>query len=214
MHPTMLQTTSGRIGTNAPAPLTNGNLALSSIAPKHRSSEPDVLVGAARTLLSQCEIFVARLDNDTFSAPSRVLAGGTIGKHLRHLLDHFTAISHALKSRSPIDYDHRERDVPMEANRLAALRALQQSIETLSNSSDTHEPHCASSPVRVRIMIDGSGTEIELGSTLGRELAFATHHAVHHCAMMRAIALEHGVSEGICGQAFGLAPSTANHRSH
>jgi hypothetical protein len=48
---------------------------------------------------------------------------------------------------------------------------------------------------------------VELVSTLGRELAFATHHAVHHQAMMKAIAFEFGVEVEEC---FGKAPATVN----
>lgn len=54
-------------------------------------------------------------------------------------------------------------------------------------------------------MVAESGLEVDLASTLGRELAFATHHAVHHAAMMKAIASEFGVT---AETAFGKAPST------
>lgn len=63
-------------------------------------------------------------------------------------------------------------------------------------------------PVRVRVMVSGDGAETELVSSLARELAFATHHAVHHQAMMRAIAGEFGVE---ASSDFGKAPSTINH---
>jgi hypothetical protein len=49
-----------------------------------------------------------------------------------------------------------------------------------------------------------------LGSTLARELAFASHHAIHHHAMMKAIAQEHGQA---AESGFGVAPSTLNHES-
>jgi hypothetical protein len=57
-------------------------------------------------------------------------------------------------------------------------------------------------------MLSGDGHEAELESTLGRELVFATHHAIHHHAMMSAIASEFGIK---VGPDFGKAPSTINH---
>jgi hypothetical protein len=57
-------------------------------------------------------------------------------------------------------------------------------------------------------MLTSDGVDAELGSTLGRELAFATHHAVHHHAMLGAIAAELGVATP---PEFGKAPSTIRH---
>jgi len=62
--------------------------------------------------------------------------------------------------------------------------------------------------VRVRVMLCADGQHAELGSTLGRELAFAAHHAVHHHAMVAAIAAEFGLS---APDGFGRAPSTIHH---
>jgi uncharacterized damage-inducible protein DinB len=57
-------------------------------------------------------------------------------------------------------------------------------------------------------MVAGDGSCATLSTTIGRELAFATHHGVHHQAMMRAIAGEFGVD---VSPTFGKAPSTINH---
>ena len=46
------------------------------------------------------------------------------------------------------------------------------------------------------------------GWPLGRELAFAAHHGVHHNAMINAICAELGVATP---HGFGKAPSTINH---
>ena len=45
----------------------------------------------------------------------------------------------------------------------------------------------------VRCMLSAQGDEQRLRSSLAREIAFASHHATHHHAMMASIALEHGV---------------------
>ena len=163
-----------------------------------------VVVDAARVLLNQCVSFVGDVPESVYTAESQVMPGGTVGKHLRHVADHYQAILRGRRESLTIDYDHRERDVPMETCRDAARRSLSSLAEELSTlvERDMH------APVRIRVMVAGDGTETELVSSLARELAFATHHAVHHQAMMRAIAGEFGVEASLD---FGKAPSTINH---
>jgi hypothetical protein len=138
-----------------------------------------------------------------YTADSAVIRGGTAGKHVRHTLDHFSAaLSGAIGAT--IDYDHRQRDVPMETDRRLALAAIGAIRSDLARLGETD----LARPVRVRVMIGDDGAEAELISTLGRELAFAAHHAVHHHAMLKAIALEFGAT---LPPEFGKAPSTINH---
>lgn len=157
----------------------------------------------AIAILDQCAELVARLPDATYRADSRVLAGGTVGKHLRHTLDHFRAAIEGGLGGSAIDYDHRSRNVPEETDRAAALGI----IEALTGSLRRADAPMLARPVSIRVMLSADGHEVTLGSTLARELAFASHHAVHHQAMMKAIAAEHGVD---CPCEFGKAPSTLN----
>jgi hypothetical protein len=123
------------------------------------------------------------------------------------MLDHFMAALSVLEHASQvIDYDRRERGVPMETDRSVALQVISALRQQLALAA--HEGlHRA---VVVRVMLDGNGLEMHLQSTLGRELAFAIHHAIHHQAMMKAIAAEFGV---LVDNQFGKAPSTI-HSEH
>ncbi len=164
----------------------------------------DAVVLAALALLEQCGSFVGALPDTAYTADSRTIKGGTIGKHVRHVLDHYAAILVGVESATPIDYDHRERDVPMETRRQSALDGVEHTRRRLRGLSVAQ----LDGPVRVRVMLACDGAEAELGSTLARELAFATHHAVHHHAMIRAIAEEQGVAPAA---EFGKAPSTLSY---
>lgn len=159
------------------------------------------LCAAAESVLAQCEAVILEVPDAVFTAPAETIRGGTLGKHLRHTLDHFAA---ACCESALIDYDQRSRDVPMETDRKAALARIALLREHVASVS-VRGPEA---PVRVRIMLNAEGAEAELSSTLGRELAFATHHAVHHLAMMKAIAGEFGIE--IAGTV-GKAPSTVHH---
>ncbi|HYE63067.1 MAG TPA: hypothetical protein VD997_13810 [Phycisphaerales bacterium] len=168
------------------------------------------LVSSAGGVLDQCEGLIRAMPEGVFGAESRAIRGGTFGKHLRHTLDHFHAalavvgmIGPDPDSEDVIDYDHRRRNTPIENDKHLALDAIDELRIRLAGAAS--EGLCR--PVRVRVMIDGDGAEVELASTLGRELAFATHHAVHHMAMMKAIAQEFGVE---ADDAFGKAPSTVH----
>ena len=152
-------------------------------------------------MLAQCAEFLSVLPIACYTAPSKVLPGGTVGKHVRHLLDHYSASLTGLATDRVVDYDHRERNVPMERDIHAALGSIQEIRTELAALSGQR----SELPLTIRIMLTASGETIELATSLGRELAFATHHAVHHQAMMGAIAAEHEV---LVADTFGKAPST------
>jgi hypothetical protein len=159
------------------------------------------LVTAAGAVLDQCEALVRAVPEGAMCAESRTLKGGTLGKHLRHTLDHYVAALSVVGEDGVIDYDRRRRETPVETDKGAAVDAIDELRMRLSAAAGEG----LARPVKVRVMLDGEGGELELASTLGRELAFATHHAVHHQAMMRAIAGEFGIE---MEDAFGKAPST------
>ncbi len=160
------------------------------------------ILGAADTLLDQCSLIVDEVSDADFTAPSAVLPGGTIGTHLRHTLDHFAAIT-SRETTDPIDYDHRDRGVPVETDRAAAreqIARLRAGIDGLEGTGGDE--------VRIRIMLSAEGREAVLRSTVAREVAFATHHGIHHVAMMKAIAREMGIE---LDADIGKAPSTINY---
>lgn len=168
-------------------------------APPH--APPSAVLAAADDLLAHCQHFVQLVADEHFARDSALMPGGSLGKHLRHLLDHYLALFVALDAMGPVMYDRRERNVPMETQRSAALDAITDLRARLKST-----PHdLLDKPLTVRVMLSGDGTEAQLRSSLARELAFATHHAVHHQAMIRVIAGEFGVH---ASPDFGKAPST------
>lgn len=168
-----------------------------------RAPNATAVGNAAIALLEQCATFIQSLPETVYTADATTIRGGTIGKHVRHSLDHFAAALAGLSGSDPIDYDHRARNVPMETERATALGAIR-SIQAQIASLDGER---MSSPVQIRVMLTSGGDDAVLPSTLVRELAFATHHAIHHNAMMKTIAAEFGLE---VGDEFGKAPSTIN----
>jgi len=164
------------------------------------------LAAAADDLLSQTAAFLESLPADVISGPSARIRGGTIGKHIRHTLDHYIAAISGL-SGAVVDYDRRERGGDVESDVAAAVQAVcevRAAIRAIEPAAYAHTVH-------VRVLVAGHGpepVEAEFQSTFARELAFVTHHAVHHHAMIKCIAEEFGTRPG---DDFGKAPSTVRH---
>ena len=164
---------------------------------------PNATMPAAEAFLGQLRAFLDGLDAEAYTAPSEALGGGTIGRHIRHTLDHFAAALDALEG-GVISYDRRGRGTEVETDPEEACRV----IDVLRSLIHAAPANQADRLVTVRVMLTAEGEEAELTSTFARELAFASHHAVHHMAMVSSIARERGVS---APDGFGKAPSTLVH---
>lgn len=160
---------------------------------------------AALGLLAQCGGLIRQLQDGEYTRPCERFFGSTIGQHVRHSLDHFAAALSGAGGEL-IDYDRRARATPVESDRVAALAEIDLIARRLADVGEDD----ARRGVELRVMLTSSGDEQTMRSTLGRELAFASHHAVHHHAMIAAIAGDAGLS---VPAGFGKAPSTL-HAEH
>lgn len=156
-------------------------------------------------ILRQCLDMLESVDPATYATPCPEFFGGTIGQHVRHSLDHLTAAVSATPGAT-IDYDHRERGTDVENDPRSARREAFAACERLERLGSDD----ISGLVYVRAMLNAEGEEAVVQSTLGRELAFAAHHAVHHHAMIAAIAGRLGAR---LPTDFGKAPSTRNYET-
>ncbi len=157
---------------------------------------------AADAVLEQAQQYIDRVDSDQYVHASAVVPGGTIGKHIRHMLDHFRCAI-TTQCSDPIDYDHRRRGGSVEDNREAAKNE----IATLRSLMGNLGVDDLGATVTTRVMLCGDGQTADLQSTRAREIFFAMHHAIHHNAILKAIGLELGFE---CPEGFGTAPSTIN----
>lgn len=160
-------------------------------------------INAACALLGQLDVLVQSTDDDAYTAPCTAMGGGSIGAHVRHTLDHFCAALKGLNGDT-VDYDHRDRGTDVQTSTDAARTEIARVVEHLGaiNHADVDKA------MTIRVMLTGDGACTELKTSVARELAFATHHAVHHNAMINAIC---GMG-GVCTpDGFGKAPSTIDH---
>lgn len=160
------------------------------------------VVCASDAILAQLDELVGSIEDGTYTHESKVVKGGTIGKHLRHTLDHFKGAI-LTPADEKIDYDHRTRGTNVESDRDEARREIAK-IRSALGDMDTD---ALGESVTAHVMCTGDGVCEDLGSTRGREIFFAMHHAIHHNAIISAIALELKID---LPDGFGMAPSTVN----
>ena len=144
---------------------------------------------------------LARLTPEQFCYTHQPLFESSLGKHLRHILDHYLSFKRDYAS-GLIDYDQRLRDSELETNLDHAQAVIAQIIDFLEGLTIAR----AEQPLEVLMCSDvalptGSITV----SSLGRELQFLHGHCVHHYALMAALLRLQGIE---IDNAFGVAPST------
>lgn len=163
------------------------------------------MIDAVEAILGQGLKVLDTLDQETYTRALPVANGATIGGHYRHALEHFRQLQSGLATCS-VDYDARNRDVPLETSRNEAIRVTRElaaSLKSLNSrgSEDALEVRCG--------ITYGEEDAGSASSTLGRELIFCISHAIHHYAIIALIlrSEQRTVPEG-----FGVAPSTLRHR--
>lgn len=158
-------------------------------------------IAALERALEDLAAVVAALSPEAYGARLVPTTSGSIGEHVRHCLDHVSALVSADPS-SYLSYDRRARGTSVETNPAEALRRIQLlriKIAVGRWSTRLDEPIC------VLCTVARGGETLTGMSTLARELAFVLNHTIHHQAMIGLLASLHGcdVPDG-----FGFAPST------
>ena len=165
----------------------------------------------ARSALQANEFLLAALSDDDYTRKLPKFYAASPGSHFRHILDHFEcclnygADNHA--RGEAIDYDQRERNTLVEESRAAAIKKNAQLLARIDDAR-------CEAPALVRFMhtaLDGSS--FTCPSSVGRELAFAAHHATHHHAVVKLMMAEMGRDTAGLAQV-GMAVSTLHSALH
>jgi uncharacterized damage-inducible protein DinB len=151
-------------------------------------------------LLDELESLLMAVPADTYCSRFAADVSGSVGEHVRHCLDHVSALVTADPSVT-LSYDRRHRGTAAETDPAEALRQIQQ----LKVAIDLWSTRSLDEPIRVTSTMSSSGDAVTGWSTLARELAFVVSHTIHHQAII-------GVLLAIDGHAvpdrFGHSPST------
>jgi len=148
------------------------------------------IISGCIEVLEQAEAFLCSSTQSSYQAITEPYFISSCGEHMRHVLDHFSAVS-AHEQSGIIDYDSRQRGSDIETwlcsvdnEKLEAPLFVQTEV-SISTQDISHTPSC-----------------------LGRELIFASAHAIHHFSMM-SIAMK--MQNLQADTSFGMAPATQTH---
>ena len=157
-------------------------------------------VMALRERLAELMRLVVTLPAEEYRART-TNASGAIGEHVRHVLDHLSALISASPT-AVLSYDHRTRGTSVESDPSAAVREMMRLDLALERWVD----RSLDEPIAVAAVLDADGQSVTGWSTLARELAFVMNHTIHHQAII-ALLLEFQGHEPLDDR-FGYAPST------
>ncbi len=159
-----------------------------------------MLIQANHALLEQAATLVYGLDDTEYRQTMQGYGSGSIGEHLRHILDHYHAL--LMCHEGVINYDHRRRDNPIASDKNLALVEIKRILSLL--------PSLSEQAVRVRAEVSPHALHVEeVGSTMRRELLFVTSHAVHHFVLIAILLRLQGMS---VPPDFGVAPATLTYQ--
>jgi hypothetical protein len=153
--------------------------------------------------LGQLVSVLGTLNADDFRTPLPVLSGGTIGRHVRHLVEFYQCLFGGLVT-GMVDYDARARNAMLEEDPALAVAALQYLMRRVGEVQ-------ADQPL-VLCTRYGPGEKVSIPTTLYRELVYNLEHCIHHQATIR-IGLRALSQPAPLPDSFGVAPSTLQYQS-
>lgn len=147
------------------------------------------------------------LSNQNYSQAFEPYYSASAGKHMRHILDHYTRFFDGLAS-GQIQYDARDRDPRIETDRQFAIATILTTRDRLDALKERlgQDRQLAGQPLTVRLCTSTAAPRArDVATSLERELIFLHGHTTHHYAIIAALLkmLEVPVSAD-----FGIAPST------
>lgn len=160
------------------------------------------LSAAVTAACGQVQTLLAQIDGETYRDAKA--AGGSIGGHVRHLVNFFEC----LLKQGPtgrIDYDMRERRPEIETDPIAASAAIDAIVAAFEAGALDAMP----AALEMRESLPGLDDRPWTPSSPARETAFCVSHCVHHLALVRAAAETAGWR---APDGFGVATSTLRFR--
>jgi hypothetical protein len=146
-------------------------------------------------VLRQAAEVLSRMDDSTYAVGGSAPGISPVGVHFRAFFLGLAA--------EEIDYDARDRHIPLERDRqLAVATALGFCTDLERLPADL-----GARPVRVTVRsVAGEDSAPDWSqSSLKRELQFLVSHTVHHYALIKELLRRSGFE---AGEEFGVAPST------
>lgn len=156
-------------------------------------------------LLARLVELIGELREEDYCKEHPVIPDQSVGRHLRHALEHYQAFVQGL-AEGCIDYSRRDREVLLEQHPVLARERINWIRTELGKALDNP-------PQALWMVPDLEASEVgqdpAVRTDFARELAFLSSHAVHHMAQMRLLLAERGI---FLEASFGVAVATLRDR--
>ena len=154
--------------------------------------------------LQHIEAVLRNIDSEIYTKKSTLLSNGTIGQHIRHVLEFYLCLLEQCADKS-VNYDTRKRDLQLENDKFFAQKTINAIIDSLQQSESNYELTLLSNFAQIE------DESFSLPTSLHREFAYCLEHSIHHQALIKIALLEFKL-EHIIPENFGMAPSTVRAR--
>lgn len=143
---------------------------------------------------------VGSMPRAIYVASARGNQSGSVGAHMRHILDYCDIFIAGLQSHR-VDYEVRRRGTIVERDPRVAIEVTDRICVRLESLSAAE----LAAPLEVRVRPDLSPDGTWAASSVSRELEFLFGHTIHHYALIALLCERRGFS---VPADFGMAPAT------
>ena len=158
------------------------------------------LIKAVHLNIEQIIQLLKQFNVELYTQPIKSLSNATIGAHVRHVIELYTALHNGYPS-GLVNYDNRKRDYAIETNIEIAIVQLYFIVNNINRSNKN-------------LLLQSCFVEndvIETETNYYRELAYNIEHTIHHQALIKVGLLE--ISNMPIGNDFGIAAATLKYRN-
>jgi uncharacterized damage-inducible protein DinB len=164
-----------------------------------------VLLKSVKTSLEQIIAIVDALHTLPKTRLDNLYTEQNIGKHIRHISDHFYAVKHGIIS-DMINYNERNRGTNIETDSISAVNQLNELIGWLDGINNQYNDESIHQEVMIYSEVDCLQTlSMKFKSSLARELLYLINHTIHHAAHIGLICQRNGIEIPLNT---GMAPCT------
>ena len=156
---------------------------------------------ACENNLNSIKFLLEKLNEHDFKKPIIYLNNGTIGQHVRHIIEFYSCFIDGIEDNH-INYESRKRSLLLETD----IRYCKKTIEDVISRMNSKIKEQRTIIVRYNMSIEEKNFA-ELVSNSLRELMYCLEHSIHHQALIKVALIELGKSD-LVDSNFGLAYAT------
>jgi uncharacterized damage-inducible protein DinB len=163
------------------------------------------MTASCQSNLKELMVLLKKINEDQYTRQLKLLSGATLGQHIRHILEFYLSVMKGVENGT-VNYDSRERDPNLEKNTRYGIGVTGKIIQWLDGIKENRLIW-----LRGNFSADDLN-ELEIESSLNRELAYCYEHSIHHQALIKIGLHELGL-EFLIDDHFGVAPATIRYKS-